>query len=191
VSAVSAMKQLPPFYHAVCRALLRHERRVQRLGGYVESRAHDDAKAQVCVVLFLAFQTPKLTRTLFLQATLHRVLRHLVLHRQRLAAIEHALARDRAAAAAAERKLGQALSVQPTIDMSYKQTKLQQHKLASTIDNFAPQVQHLSAAAALALVHKIYSLVCLELLTRLLRRVRSTLQHSLLLPLLRMSQKVT
>jgi hypothetical protein len=64
-----------------------------------------------------------------------------VRHRHRLAAIQDALARDRAAAAAAERKLGQALSVQPTIVMSYKQTKLQQHQLASTIDNFAPQVQ--------------------------------------------------
>jgi hypothetical protein len=77
---------------------------------------------------------------LFCQATLHRVLRHLVMHRHRLAAIEDALARDRAAAAAAERKLGQALSVQPTIDMSYKQTTIQQHQLASTIDNFASQV---------------------------------------------------
>ena len=81
--------------------------------------------------------------------------------------------------------------MQPTIDMSYKQTKLQQHKLASTIDNFAPQVEHLSAAAALALMHQMSSLFCLELLTRLRRRVRSALQHSLLLPLLRMSQKVT
>ncbi len=71
---------------------------------------------------------------------MHRVLRHLVRHRHRLAEIEDALARDREAANAAERKLGQALSVQPTIIMSYKQTKQQHHQLASTIDNFAPQV---------------------------------------------------
>ena len=75
------------------------------------------------------------------KATLHRVLSHLVRHRHRLAAIQHRLARDRATAAAAERKLGQALSVQPAIAMSYKQTKLEQHQLASTIDNFGPQVQ--------------------------------------------------
>jgi hypothetical protein len=105
---------------------------------------HDDSKAQVfprasfptasddaCLTPFRSFA----------QATLHRVLRHLVLHRHRLAAIEAALARDRAAAAAAEAKLGQALSVQPTVDMSYKQTRIQQHQLASTIDNFASQVR--------------------------------------------------
>jgi hypothetical protein len=74
------------------------------------------------------------------QATLHRVLRHLVLHRHRLAAIEHELLHDRAEAASTERKLGQALSVEPTINMSYKQTKAQQHQLSSTIRQFAPQV---------------------------------------------------
>jgi hypothetical protein len=86
------------------------------------------------------------------------VLRHLVLHRHRLAAIEHALARDRAAAAAAERKLGQALSVQPTIDMSYKQTKIQQHKLASTIVNFAPQVRCLLPAVSAAFLRNCTSI---------------------------------
>ena len=125
---------------ALCSSLLRHERRVQRLENAVDARTHDDAKAQVAAPR-LAFRTRKLTAFPQLQATLHRVLRHLVLHRHRLAVIEDALARDRAAAADAERKLGQALSVQPTIDMSYKQTRMQQHKLASTIDNFAPQVR--------------------------------------------------
>jgi len=110
-------------------ALLRHEARVQRLEKRVDVRDREDAQAQ---------------------ATLHRVLSHLVRHRHRLAAIQHRLARDRAAAADAERKLGQALSVQPAIAMSYKQTKLKQHQLASTIDNFGPQEGEVHAAAVAA-----------------------------------------
>ena len=124
---------------------------MQRLENHVDARTQEDAKAQVIV------RRPSCVKrccflTLRFQATLHRVLRHLVLHRQRLAAIEEELARDRAAAAAAEGKLGQALSVQPTIDMSYKQTKMQQHQLASTIANFAPQEGKVHAAALAASV---------------------------------------
>jgi hypothetical protein len=130
-------------------ALLRHEARVQRLENRVDARTHEDAKAQV-IARHLFVSSAALTQRV--QATLHRVLRHLVLHRQRLAAIEEELARDRAAAAAAEGKLGQALSVQPTIDMSYKQTKMQQHQLASTIANFAPQEGKVHAAALAASV---------------------------------------
>ena len=117
---------------------------MQRLDKRVDVRDREDVKAQVGAPsrALEMLSAHSLHLSLFLlQATLHRVLRHLVRHRHRLAAIQDALARDRAAAAASERKLGQALSVQPTIVMSYKQTKLQQHQLASTIDNFAPQVQ--------------------------------------------------
>ena len=120
------------------------------------------------------------------------MLRHLVLHRHRLAAIEEALARDRAAAAAAERKLGQALSVQPTIDMSYKQTTMQQHQLASTIDNFASQVhpssvirsvEYCCSAAGSTIRPSLISLHC--------RRARSTPQRLRLPQVLRTSRKAT
>ena len=45
---------------ALCRSLLRHERRVQRLENAVDARSHDDAKAQVAAPR-LAFRTRKLT----------------------------------------------------------------------------------------------------------------------------------
>ena len=194
-------------------ALLRHEARVQRLETRVDGRTHDDAKAQVlsrplvqlpstldpsrppprpALCILKSTSNPNLLFLLLCQATLHRVLRHLVLHRHRLAAIEEALARDRAAAAAAERKLGQALSVQPTIDMSYKQTAMQQHQLASTIDNFASQVhpssvirsvEYCCSAAGSTIRPSLISLHC--------RRARSTPQRLRLPQVLRTSRKAT
>ncbi len=190
MSAVARRVICHRLYDACCSALMRHEARVQRLENHVDARTQEDAKAQVIV------RRPSCVKrccflTLRFQATLHRVLRHLVLHRQRLAAIEEELERDRAAAATAEGKLGQALSVQPTIDMSYKQTKMQQHQLASTIANFTPQVRLLGLFCILLCSCGQHALACVCFLTPRVRRVRSMPQHSQLQWRLRMSLKVT